>query len=158
MTARPTPCGSWGARLVSVNTSEVAILPVGSDQTVFVVDYPGSNSLQDHAKTFSNCGAMNNLLIVILEFQGDLNDTISREITKIYKTMRISPSKSSPVIICLNQCERDKAREYFEEYFGEEGNKTLENLRREIAEQLNKHCRKDKDSARVESDLIRFTD
>ena len=37
-----------------------------------IVDFPGSNSLDYHAKTFSICGAMNNMIIVIVPFTGNL--------------------------------------------------------------------------------------
>ena len=39
------------------------------NKKVFVIDFPGSNSLDYHAKTFSICGAMNNLIIVVIPFK-----------------------------------------------------------------------------------------
>jgi hypothetical protein len=35
-------------------------------EKVYVVDFPGSNSLDYHSKTFSICGAMNNLILVTM--------------------------------------------------------------------------------------------
>ena len=50
---------------------------------VNVIDFPGSNSLEYHRKTFSNCGAMNNLII-------------------LYEVMK--GSESWKVLICVNKC------------------------------------------------------
>jgi hypothetical protein len=36
------------------------------DERVYVVDFPGSNSLDECSKTFSLCGAMNNMILVIV--------------------------------------------------------------------------------------------
>ena len=69
---------------------------------VNVVDFPGSNSLDYHAKTFSICGAMNNLIIVILPFTGDVNALVSEEIAKVFQVM--AGSSSSRVILCINKC------------------------------------------------------
>jgi len=69
---------------------------------VNVVDFPGSNSLDYHAKTFSICGAMNNLIIVILPFTGDVSALVSEEIAKVFQVM--AGSSSSRVILCINKC------------------------------------------------------
>ena len=47
----------------------------------------GSNSLDYHSKTFSICGAMNNLILVVVPFTGDMSQIISQEITKVFKVM-----------------------------------------------------------------------
>jgi hypothetical protein len=54
--------------------------------------FPGSNSLDYHSKTFSICGAMNNLIIVLVPFTGDMSQIISQEITKVFKVMHGSDS------------------------------------------------------------------
>lgn len=54
---------------------------------VYVVDFPGSNSLEYHAKTFSICGAMNNLIILVIPFTGDISKIISEEVTKVFEVM-----------------------------------------------------------------------
>ena len=55
---------------------------------VSVIDFPGSNSLDYHAKTFSICGAMNNLILVILPFTGDVSDLVSQELAKVFEVGR----------------------------------------------------------------------
>lgn len=67
-----------------------------------VIDFPGSNSLDHHAKTFSICGAMNNLILVILPFTGDVSALISEEVAKVFEVM--AGSSSSRVILCINKC------------------------------------------------------
>jgi hypothetical protein len=39
------------------------------DERVYVVDFPGSNSLDECSKTFSICGAMNNMILVIISIK-----------------------------------------------------------------------------------------
>jgi len=69
---------------------------------VNVIDFPGSNSLDYHAKTFSICGAMNNLIVVILPFTGDVSALVSEEVAKVFQVM--AGSSSSRVILCINKC------------------------------------------------------
>ena len=53
-----------------------------------VIDFPGSNSLDYHAKTFSICGAMNNLIVVILPFTGDVSALVSEEVAKVFQVIQ----------------------------------------------------------------------
>ena len=55
---------------------------------LYVVDFPGSNSLDYHAKTFSICGAMNNMIILILPFTGDVSQIISEEVAQVFSVMK----------------------------------------------------------------------
>ena len=52
-----------------------------------VIDFPGSNSLDYHAKTFSICGAMNNLIIVVIPFSGDVSSIVSEEVEKVFQVI-----------------------------------------------------------------------
>ena len=54
-----------------------------------VIDFPGSNSLDYHAKTFSICGAMNNLIVVILPFTGDVSALVSEEVAKVFQVISL---------------------------------------------------------------------
>ena len=67
-----------------------------------VVDFPGDTSLANHSKAFSICGAMNNIIIVIIPYQGDVNKTVSQELANIYHTMQ--QSRDAKIIICINKC------------------------------------------------------
>ena len=51
------------------------------------MDFPGSNSLDYHAETFSICGAMNNMIIVVIPFTGDVSQFVSAELAKVYSVM-----------------------------------------------------------------------
>ena len=67
-----------------------------------MVDFPGSNSLDYHSKTFSTCGAMNNMVIVVIPFSGDVSEIHSQEIAKVFGVMK--GSDSTRVILCINKC------------------------------------------------------
>jgi len=69
---------------------------------VHIIDFPGSNSLDYHAKTFSICGAMNNMIIVIVPFTGDVSELVSSEVAKVFEVM--AGSESSRVVVCINKC------------------------------------------------------
>ncbi|XP_065648208.1 uncharacterized protein LOC101241641 isoform X3 [Hydra vulgaris] len=71
-------------------------------ENIYVVDFPGNNSLDYHSKTFSICGSMNNLIILVTLFTGDINEMISEEIANVFKVMK--GSDSTKVILCINQC------------------------------------------------------
>ena len=55
---------------------------------LFVVDFPGSNSLDYHAKTFSICGAMNNMIILVIPFTGDVSQLVSEEVARVFAVMK----------------------------------------------------------------------
>ena len=69
---------------------------------LLVVDFPGSNSLDYYSRTFSICGAMNNMVIVVIPFSGDISETYSQEIAKVFGVMK--GSDSTRVILCINKC------------------------------------------------------
>ena len=65
---------------------------------LYVVDFPGSNSLDYHAKTFSICGAMNNMIILILPFTGDVSQIISEEVAQVFSVMKGSDATQVSII------------------------------------------------------------
>ena len=69
---------------------------------VLVVDFPGSDSLDYHAKTFSVCGAMNNLLVVVVPYTGDVSQLASKEVARVFGVM--AGSDSTQVVLCINKC------------------------------------------------------
>ncbi len=69
---------------------------------VLVVDFPGSNSLDYHAKTFSVCGAMNNLLILVVPYTGDVSQQASAELANMFEVM--AGSESAQIVLCVNKC------------------------------------------------------
>ena len=56
------PCG------IKTHTKKPSLEKITS--TVHIIDYPGSNSLDTHYKTFSICGPMNNITIIIIATAG----------------------------------------------------------------------------------------
>ena len=55
----------------SVHTDKPTIRKI--TETVQVVDYPGNNSLDCHSRTFSICGAMNNLIVINIATSGQFS-------------------------------------------------------------------------------------
>ena len=55
---------------------------------VLVVDFPGSNSLDYHSKTFSVCGAINNLVVAVVPYTGDVSGTAAAELAAVFEVMR----------------------------------------------------------------------
>ena len=97
-----------------------------------VVDFPGDTSLANHSKAFSICGAMNNIIIVIITYQGDVSKTVSQELANIYHTMQ--QSRDAKIIICINKCGlySKKLREEFAPKGG------IEYLRNHFTSELNR--------------------
>ncbi len=72
------------------------------EKRLTVVDYPGSNSLEHHADTFSICGAMSNLLIIVIPYTGDISKVIGDEIKLAFEVT--SGAEATKMILCINQC------------------------------------------------------
>ena len=45
---------------------------------------------------------MNNMIIVIVPFTGDVSELVSAEIAKVFEVM--AGSESSRVLVCINKC------------------------------------------------------
>ena len=123
---------------------------------VFVVDFPGSNSLDYHAKTFSICGAMNNMIIVLIPFTGDLNQMISDELSKVFMVMK--GSDSCQVILCINKCGHWK-KQISQELTGSPDNPIpIEKLQERFADKLNDYYESNGINLIIQKGNILFTD
>ena len=118
---------------------------------VHVIDFPGSNSLDYHAKTFSICGAMNNMIIVLVPFSGDVSEAVSSEVAKVFQVM--AGSESSRVLVCINKCEL-----YLEKLRQELGKKDspINFMKERYAAKLNEHF--NSSCIRVKKEHLLFTD
>ena len=74
-----------------------------------VVDYPGSQSIDDHAATFAQSGIMNNLIIVILRYDGQVNKALLEEVQTALAIVRLS-NGSAQVMFCINKADQDAGR------------------------------------------------
>lgn len=124
------------------------------DKRVLVVDFPGTNSLDYHAKTFSICGAMNNLIIVIIPYTGDISQLIGGEIAKAFRVM--AGSESSQIILCINKCGYELAEAIQGELSDKE--EPIEFLRQRFASRLNDFYENTGSNFTVNKDRIFFTD
>ena len=122
-------------------------------QKVLVVDFPGSDSLDYHSKAFSIFGAMNNMIIVVIPFSGDVSETHSQEIATVFGVMQ--GSESTKVILCFNKCGLylNKLRE---EIPSKE--KPADYLKQRFIKKLNKHYEENKRSVTLTEGDIFFTD
>jgi hypothetical protein len=103
-----------------------------------VIDFPGSTSLDKHSKTFENCGAMNNFVVLVVPFLGGIDTTVTWQIAKVFSVM--AGSSSTEIILCLNKCV-SCVREIVDENSCEKTPDTdpVLELRKEYAEKINKH-------------------
>ncbi|TRY76886.1 hypothetical protein TCAL_14729 [Tigriopus californicus] len=121
---------------------------------VSVVDFPGSTSLDYHAKTFSICGAMNNLILVIVPFTGDINQGIAREISEVFSVM--AESESTKVLLCINKSGYELPNALREEMKGLKY--PLAKLKKRFASTLNTYFVGLESKFKVSEDNIFFTD
>jgi len=100
------------------------------NRKIHVIDFPGNNSLDYYGKTFSICGAMSNLIIVVVPFTGDISEIVSKEVANVYEVM--AGSESCRVIICINKCGY-----HLQELKAEK--KSIDFLKERFSSKLNKH-------------------
>ena len=122
-------------------------------QKLLVIDFPGSNSLDYHSKTFSICGAMNNMVIVVIPYSGDISEIHSQEIAKVYGVMK--GSDSTKVILCINKCCL-YLKQLKEELATKE--KPVEFLKQHFVGKLNHYYERSEVPVRIVKDDILFTD
>ena len=129
---------------------------------MLVIDFPGTNSLELHAKTFSICGAMSNFIILVIPYTGDMNTLISEEISKVFKVM--AGSESAHVLLCVNKCgyELPKALKSEIPLLAQQEKKGDQNpidyLQERFASKLTKHYQSTGENFCVPKENILFTD
>ena len=122
-------------------------------QKLLVVDFPGSNSLDYHSKRFSICGSMNNIVIVVIPFSGDVSQIDSQEIAKVFGVMK--GSDSTRVILCFNKCGL-YLNKLKEDLVSQE--KPADYLKQVFIDKLNNHYEKNEQTLRLSKTDIFFTD
>lgn len=125
---------------------------------MLVIDFPGSNSLDYHAKTFSICGAMNNFIIIVIPYTGDINTLISKEISKVFSVM--AGSESTHILLCINKCGYELPKAIREELplVVSEDEEPIDYLRSRFAAKLNDYYESTGASFTVPKENILFTD
>ena len=122
-------------------------------QKLQVIDFPGSDSLHYYSKTFSICGAMNNMIIAVIPFSGDVSEIHSKAIANIFEVMK--GSKSTKVILCINKCGLflNKLKEELKLQ-----EKPADYLKQDYVKKLNDHYEKEEQPVRLKEADILFTD
>ena len=122
-------------------------------QKVIVVDFPGNDCLRHYSKTFSVCGAMNNMIIAVIPFSGDANKNQTQEIAKIFAVKK--GSKSTKVILCINKCGSFLA-ELRQELSLQQ--KPVDYLKQDFVNKLNDYYEENEISVHLSEADILFTD
>ena len=119
--------GNAGRR---IHTTTIEVYPI-LQSDIYVVDYPGTNSLDSYAKSFSKCGAMNNIIVVITPDNGDIDEDVIKLLWDVSRTSYIS--NSSRLIVCFNKASFDTSG--IPNQAGEHGNAESAQLPAEIEAQ-----------------------
>ena len=75
-------------------------------EMITLVDFPGVNSLNAHAQLYSYLGNINNLTVLVIRYDGNLNEHIVDEIIKVLSAS-IAGSGRAKMMLCLNKCVPD---------------------------------------------------
>lgn len=121
---------------------------------VSVVDFPGSTSLDYHAKTFSICGMMNNLILVVVPYTGDMNELIAREISQVFSVM--AGSESSKVVLCINKSGYELPKALKDEM--KEYQDPMAMLKTKFVTTLNQYYESQESNFKISEENILFTD
>ncbi len=124
------------------------------EKRLLVVDFPGSNSLDYHAKTFSICGAMNNLIVIVIPYTGDISELASQEVSRVFEVM--AGSESTQIVLCVNKCGYELPGAIRREMAGVQD--PIDALRQRFAGRLNDHYENTGSGFSVSKDRIFFTD
>ncbi len=68
-----------------------------------MVDFPGYDGIEKHhTEAFDLCASMNNLLVLVLNFAGDVNNTAVKMVAAALRAT--AASSSGQVLVCMNKC------------------------------------------------------
>ena len=126
-----------------------------NDPRVLIVDFPGSNSLDYHADTFSICGAMNNLIIVVIPYTGDISRLIGSEVANVFEVM--AGSESAEIILCVNKCGYELP-DALKNELAQDHESPIEYLKQRFAARLHEFYDSKGTHYTVQQDRIFFTD
>ena len=94
---------------------------------------------------------MNNMMIVLVPFVGDVSDLVSNMITEVYSVM--ASSKSAKVIICVNKC-GEKLEQLKSQKINGEEIKNMEPIRDRYIKKLNEHFKQSDNPIKKVNKLI----
>eukprot|EP00092_Neocalanus_flemingeri_P054092 GFUD01063690.1.p1 GENE.GFUD01063690.1~~GFUD01063690.1.p1 ORF type:complete len:531 (+),score=116.79 GFUD01063690.1:144-1736(+) len=69
---------------------------------IFAIDFPGSDSLEDHSQRFKEFGFMNNLFIYVMPYNGTPSQSLVANVRNAYRMEMVS-GKASKTIFCINK-------------------------------------------------------
>ena len=121
--------------------------------SLIIADFPGSTSLNEYARSFYECSVMNNIIVLILPFLGDVDEAHSKEIADVYESTMCT--EGSQIMICFNQCGY-KVDSLEEELRDQED--PAEYFKDQIADKINEYYKRTNLSIRIQKTDIFFTD
>eukprot|EP00092_Neocalanus_flemingeri_P008198 GFUD01008839.1.p1 GENE.GFUD01008839.1~~GFUD01008839.1.p1 ORF type:complete len:1020 (+),score=178.99 GFUD01008839.1:195-3254(+) len=71
-------------------------------ENIFAIDFPGSDSLEDHSQRFKEFGSMNNLFIYVIPYNGTPSRSLVANVMSAYRIEMVS-GKASKTIFCINK-------------------------------------------------------
>ena len=137
---------------LGVHTDKI-ILEKFEGHSLIIADFPGSTSLNEYARSFYECSVMNNIIVLILPFLGDVDETHSKEIADVYESTMCT--EGSQIMICFNQCGY-KVNSLEEELGAVED--PAEYFKYQITEKINEYYKRTNLSIRIQKNDIFFTD
>ena len=96
------------------HTEEPTIYPVGSNH--YAINFPGSDSVENHSTMFKQFGFMNNLFIYIMEYDGTPNQSVITNMMDAYHVERLS-DRAFKTVFCVNKCGKGGNEETFLENY-----------------------------------------
>jgi len=79
----------------------------GISKNIFVIDFPGSDSLEDQSQRFKEFGFMNNFFVYVIPFNGTPSQSIVANVKAAYR-MEYFSGKSAKTIFCINQSSKNR--------------------------------------------------
>ena len=69
---------------------------------IWAIDFPGSDSLNDHTERFAGCGHMNNFFVYVMSYNGTPSTSIVENVRIAYRNQKVA-GKSARTVFCINK-------------------------------------------------------
>ena len=96
-----------------IHTEEPTRCRVGEE--VFAVDFPGSDSLQNHKERFADFGMLSNFFVHVQPYNGNPSEALVENVKLAYGIQRLAGS-SSKVLFCLNKAANSQRFEFDDQF------------------------------------------
>ena len=73
---------------------------------IMAIDFPGTDSLQDHKGRFAECGHMNNFFVYVMPYNGTPSESLVENVRMAYSMQKVA-GKSAKTVFCINKASRE---------------------------------------------------